>query len=54
MQRYGNYCNKWPHKMNEFNVMTLVETSHFAKKKKKEKLYFIVIICLVEVDVSYV
>jgi hypothetical protein len=32
MQRRGNYCNKRPHNVNEFNGMTLVETPHFAIK----------------------
>jgi hypothetical protein len=32
MQRHGNYCNKQPHKMNEFSGMTHDETSHFAIK----------------------
>jgi len=30
MHRPGNYSNKRPHEMNEFNGMTLVETPHFA------------------------
>jgi hypothetical protein len=46
MQRHGNYCNKQPQKMNEFSGMTHDETSHFAIK-----IYFIVIFCLVDVDI---
>jgi len=32
MHKRGNYCNKRPHKMNEFNGMALVETPHFEIK----------------------